>query len=107
MPFAYLFSRKKSAPSGFAALITTGIFSGIIPTIAILVMLSSGMEYYENLGEVFKVVCLILSPQFGLTLTSVEFSKRAVHKFNWNVASAEDKHLMCLRKASVCCSGKR
>lgn len=104
-PFTYLFSRKKSAPSGFAALIITGLFSGIIPAVLVLVMLNSGDEYWIGWGRLLKYVFLILTPHFGLTLNCVEFSRKAVGKYNWNMASDEEHQQMCIRKATPCCLG--
>lgn len=105
IPYSYLFSFKKSVAGGFAALLISGMFIGIILTVIVNALELSGTAYYEKLGADLKYVFLFL-PQFGLTYTLVRFSRKAVQNYNWDIMTTEEKQRKCYFDMIPCCGGK-
>ncbi|XP_031329080.1 ATP-binding cassette sub-family A member 3-like isoform X1 [Photinus pyralis] len=102
IPLAYLFSYKSTAAGAFGAFLMSNLFTSNIMTVIVMVMLLS--EEWKKMGVVLKYV-LSLSPQFGLTFNSVQFAKKAVRNYNWNIKSAEIRQTVCQFRYNPCCDG--
>lgn len=104
IPYAYLFSYKKTAAAAFASFLIGSMFLSVVLTIIVLILEWSIDEYYINLGKNIKYA-LLLFPQFGLTYTSVQFSMKAVWNHNWDIKPEEHKQAKCRFDYNPCCDG--
>lgn len=105
IPFAYIFSRKRSASGAFASFIILGLFLGIILCLIIGVLIESGDPYYKYIGESLKIWAILFIPQVGLTYSGAEFSRKVVD--NYNMAAAPQKmQSLCYYNPNPCCNGK-
>ncbi|XP_050500171.1 phospholipid-transporting ATPase ABCA3 isoform X2 [Diabrotica virgifera virgifera] len=102
IPFAYIFSRKKTASGAFALFVIMGMFLGIILTLTIAVLLESQDEYYVNIGNKIKYVCFFLLPQVSLSDALVSFIRRTVNIYNFKI-SPQRLRVMCNQMESHAC----
>lgn len=105
IPFAYLFSYKKTVSGGFASFMTISMLVGVVGTVAVVVMELSGDDYYVKLGSKIKYFGLLV-PQFGLTYSGVKFARKAVWNNNWDLKDAVQKKIVCRTGPNPCCGKK-
>ncbi|KAK5648970.1 hypothetical protein RI129_003862 [Pyrocoelia pectoralis] len=105
IPFAYLFSYKKTAAGAFATFLISNLFTSVIMT-AVVMFLQLTSDTYREIAAQLKYV-LFLFPQFGLTFNCVQFSKKAVRNFNWKIKSQEQKRTLCQISHNPCCGDEK
>lgn len=106
IPFAYLFTRLKSASSGYAALLIISLLCGIIFTVTVTALLESGSEYYINIGKMLHILFSTLFPQYGLSYISVNYARKVVQNYNWNKMEPQKKSALCRFHDLPCCKGE-
>lgn len=103
MPLTYIFSRKKSLSGAFALFVVTMMFLGTILSFVIEALAYSNMNEFMEAAERWKVVFLIIVPQFGLTLIGERFALKAVDNYNMDLPG---KRIMLCHQENACCLRK-
>ncbi|CAH1119745.1 unnamed protein product [Phaedon cochleariae] len=102
IPYSYLFSRKGSSSGAFALFIILGIFLGVIITLIVGVLLESQDDYYIRIGTYLKYLGSFFIPQVGLSMSLVEFCRRAVDNFNLQIVPKKLSSI-CSYASHPCC----
>ncbi|XP_060517032.1 ATP-binding cassette sub-family A member 2-like isoform X2 [Cylas formicarius] len=103
IPFAYLFSRKKSSSGAFAVFIISGLILGVTLTMIVIVLNESGDEHYMRMGRVFEAIFLTFSPQFVITYFGVAYSRKAINNYNLAHMPREKLNAVCFNDPNPCC----
>lgn len=102
IPYSYIFSYTKTAAGGFASFLMTSLFISVVLTLVVLILKSSGEDYYENIGNILEKI-FSFYPQFGLAYSTIKFSRKAVRNHNWNIKTPHEKMMECYRDYHPCC----
>ncbi|KAK9880473.1 hypothetical protein WA026_011717 [Henosepilachna vigintioctopunctata] len=105
IPFVYLFTRFKTAASGYAILLIVSLLSGVILTTIVIALEESKDDYYLKTAEVLRYIFLALFPQFGVSYVSINYSRKVVKNFNWYAMSAQKRRAVCRFHENPCCFG--
>ncbi|XP_045460948.1 ATP-binding cassette sub-family A member 2-like isoform X2 [Harmonia axyridis] len=105
IPFAYLFTRFKTASSGYAVLLIISLLSGVILTIIVNALEQSMDDYYTDIGYVLHIIFLTLFPHYGVSYVSIKFARKTVQNYNWYTMSSQKRRAICRFHENPCCFG--
>ncbi|KAL3285989.1 hypothetical protein HHI36_000503 [Cryptolaemus montrouzieri] len=105
IPFAYLFTRFKTASSGFAVLLIVSLLSGVILTIIVGALQQSRDDYYTGIGNILHFIFLALFPHYAVSYISVNYSRKVVQNYNWYTMSSPKRAALCRFHENPCCYG--
>ncbi|XP_044746947.1 phospholipid-transporting ATPase ABCA1-like isoform X2 [Coccinella septempunctata] len=106
IPFAYLFTRFKTASSGYAVLLIVSLLSGVILTIIVNALEQAKDDYYTHIGYVLHLIFLLLFPHYGVSYVSINYGRKAVQNYNWYTMSAQKRRAVCRFHDNPCCFGE-
>lgn len=102
IPFVYLFCHKKTISSGFSSLIVINLIFGIVITLVIIAIEETGIEKWEKTAHTLHYFFMFI-PQYSLSYISVQFCRKAVWKYNWELMATKVKQSLCIDNKHHCC----
>lgn len=106
IPFSYLFTRFKTASSGYAILLIISLFSGGILTIIVNALEQSMDDYYTHIGYVLHIIFLMIFPRYGISYVSINYGRKVVQNYNWYTMSSQKRRALCRFHDYPCCLGE-
>ncbi|XP_049818553.1 phospholipid-transporting ATPase ABCA3 isoform X2 [Aethina tumida] len=105
LPYAYLFSRRKTLSAGVALFIILNLFMGVILFTIVSLLTLATSKFWKDMSDTLDKVFLIMCPPYGYTKLSHFYSQQTTRLYNWEVMSSAEKRLECLRNENnPCCA---